>query len=219
MRQTYFKVGLILGLSIFLVGSASPKAATSAPARLLAGASGLASGFALEDFDGDQTVDFAEVQAERRDSRDTDYWIALHLSSGPSHDVRISAPPGGLALSTRDVNGDDFPDLVITTRWTNRPVAVLVNDGQGNFYRAPASLFPGAFANAIEHVRISCNEVRDCVSAILPRERSSLDRSLYAAFTPADCPTAGSSPETSPVVSSLTAGPILGRAPPAPAIS
>ena len=48
----------------------------------------------------------------------------------------------------RDVNGDNALDLVVTTAWLNRPVAVLVNDGHGNFAVSDPGSFPAALGGS-----------------------------------------------------------------------
>ena len=77
-------------------------------------------------------LDLGTVQVGQRSSWDTHYWIAFQLSRGSRQILGVTAPTGGLQITSRDVNGDSFLDVVVTTAWTNRPVAVLLNDGQGN---------------------------------------------------------------------------------------
>ena len=83
----------------------------------------------IGDFDGDQRPDFVTADIGERGSSHTVYRIAIELSSGARSTLNIAAPDGGLQLSSRDVNGDDWPDVIVTTAWTQRPVAVLLNDG------------------------------------------------------------------------------------------
>lgn len=109
------------------------------------GAPRLTARFAVGDFDGDQRADFAEVVAGEGGSQTALYWIAFQFSNGPRRSLRISGPAGGLEISPVDVNADGFLDLVVTAHWTRRPVAVLLNDGRGNFRISNPELFPGAF--------------------------------------------------------------------------
>ena len=52
---------------------------------------------------------------------------------------------GGLEIAARDVNGDHAIDLVLTAAWFRQPVAILLNDGHGNFSAVEPMEFPGAF--------------------------------------------------------------------------
>lgn len=101
--------------------------------------------FAYSDFDGDLRPDLAVVQTGRSDLSLTDYWIQLQLSANGRQAIRIVAPTGGLQIAARDVNGDNAPDLVLTTAWLSRPVAILLNDGHGGFSRVDPTAYPGAF--------------------------------------------------------------------------
>jgi hypothetical protein len=125
--------------------------------------------FAIGDFDGDRQPDLATVHAGQSSSLDTQYWIAFQLSSGPRRILSITAPAGGLHIKSRDVNGDDFLDVIVTTAWTNRPVAVLLNDGQGNFRSSSPSAFPEAFTTSEKSRASATDEVRDATAVLLSR--------------------------------------------------
>jgi hypothetical protein len=99
--------------------------------------------FAVADFDGDLRPDLAHIQIGRSDAALTDYWVQLQLSGAGQQSILVVAPSGGLQISVRDVNGDDAPDLVLTTSWLKTPVAILLNDGRGGFSRKEPSAFPG----------------------------------------------------------------------------
>jgi hypothetical protein len=128
--------------------------------------------FAIADFDGDSLPDFAIVQAGQSGSSDTRYWILFRLSTGLRQTVGITAPAGGLQLASRDVNGDSFLDVVVTTAWTNRPVAVLLNDGRGSFARSDPSAFRGAFWDSTSSWIRKTAEIKDSAAALLPRHPS-----------------------------------------------
>jgi len=135
---------LVVFASIIAVGLE-----TATPARNAAPhAAGIVPQFAIEDFDGDSRPDIATVQECRSGAVDNHYRIRFQLSSGRSQNIDLTAPVGGLDLSSRDVNGDDFLDVVVTTAGTDRPVAVLLNDGAGTFTASDPSAFPGAFRNS-----------------------------------------------------------------------
>ena len=108
------------------------------------------SSFAIADLDGDHRPDIASVQSGRGGSRGG-YWVGLRLSDAGRHYVRLAGPSGGLRVEARDVNGDNAVDLVFATAWLGEPVAVLLNDGHGNFSQAKPSSFPHAFSHAKSH--------------------------------------------------------------------
>jgi hypothetical protein len=169
--------------------------------------------FAIADFDGDRRPDLATVQVGQDSARDTHYWIAVQLSGGSRQILGITAPTGGLRITSSDVNGDSFLDVVVTTAWSNRPVAILLNDGQGNFRTSRPSAFPGAFTTSEKSWACTIDEIKDATAVFLSRyptgncvERGSFSSAqsvtgLLAARTSRNLP-------YRPVVS------FLGRAPP-----
>jgi len=96
--------------------------------------------FAIADFDGDQRPDLATIYVVSDSERASRYSIQFQLSAGPWTAIRIAAPSGGLLVLPRDVNGDNFADLIVTTAIGSQFVAVLLNDGHGHFTEAE----PGA---------------------------------------------------------------------------
>src|SRR5713226_264156 len=162
-------VRLALALLCF-VGLAGPAHAGSTdPQSWPPTSTQVTSQFAIADFDGDNRPDLATVQAGVSSSWDAHYWIAFQLSSGPRQTLGITAPTGGLQITSRDVNGDSFLDVVVTTAWTNRPVAVLLNDGQGNFRASSPSAFPGAFTTSEKSWASTTDEVKDATAVLLSR--------------------------------------------------
>lgn len=97
--------------------------------------------FAVGDFDGDRQPDLATVEFVRFNSLRSRYWISFQLSKGRLQTIGVTAPAGGLVPLARDVNGDRALDLVLVTAWRHELVAVLLNDGEGNFAAADASQF------------------------------------------------------------------------------
>jgi hypothetical protein len=156
-------------LCLVLAFAACGNAASSEPQNWPVSSAQVTTQFALADFDGDNRPDLATVQAGRGNSSDTYYWIAFQLSSGPRQTLGVRAPNGGLHIATRDVNGDDFLDVIVTTAWTNRPVAVFLNDGRGNFRVSSPSGFPGAFTTSEKSWASSADEVRDVTAVLLSR--------------------------------------------------
>jgi hypothetical protein len=170
--------------------------------------------FAIADFDGDNLPDFATVQTGQMNPLQTRYWIGFQLSGGSRQSVGITAPAGGLQLTSRDINGDSFLDVVVTTAWTNRPVAVLLNDGHGNFTPFDPNAFPGLLQNSETSWTYSTLEIRDASAALLLRH-SSGDCEELAQFASLHCATGVLSPRASRNSSCFTGDSFLGRAPPA----
>src|SRR5258705_9740432 len=100
--------------------------------------------FAIADFDGDLQPDLALIHIARDSSPTAQYSLNLSFSSGGKPAIYIAGPSGGLQISPRDVNGDKFADLVITSLLDSEFVAIFVNDGKGNFTHAEPSDYPGA---------------------------------------------------------------------------
>jgi hypothetical protein len=100
--------------------------------------------FAIADFDGDLQPDLALIRVTRDSSPTTQYSLDLNFSSGAKPAICIVGPSGGLQITPRDVNGDKFADLVITSLLDSQFVAIFLNDGKGNFTLAEPSDYPGA---------------------------------------------------------------------------
>lgn len=159
-------------------------AASAGPRSWPASSAQVTSQFAIADFDGDSRPDLATVQVGQNDSWNTRYWIAFQLSTGSRQTLGITAPTGGLQIASRDVNGDDFVDVVVTTSWTNRPVAVLLNDGRGNFTPSDPSAFPGAFETSERSWTYTTDEIRDASAALSLRYLSGDYEEGDRAFSP-----------------------------------
>src|SRR5487761_120208 len=97
--------------------------------------------FAIGDFDGDRRPDLATVEISRFNSLRSRYSISFQLSKGGPRTVGVTAAAGGLVLFARDVNGDRTLDVVLVTAWRHELVAVLLNDGKGNFSTADPRQF------------------------------------------------------------------------------
>lgn len=134
---------------------------------------GIVPQFTIEDFDGDSRPDIATVLDGPSGAVNNHYRITFQLSSGGSQNIDLAAPVGGLDLSSRDVNGDDFLDVIVTTAGTNWPVAVLVNDGAGTFTASDPAAFPGAFRKSSHFWRGVREELPEASPALSVRFSSS----------------------------------------------
>ena len=152
-------------LALFLLASALAGAAAGAdvpkPSTLSVGP-GLS--FAVADFDGDQRPDLVGVETGESGVSHTNYWIQLQLTVSGRQTISILAPSGGLQIAARDVNGDQIPDLILTTTWLRQPVAIFINDGHGTFSRVASDAFPDAFRESQTGWDSSAHRMPDSVA-------------------------------------------------------
>src|ERR1700682_4115252 len=173
--------------------------------------------FAIDDFDGDRRPDLASVQPVSRNSSGTIYRVQFQLSAAGPQSIHLVGPSGGLRIATRDVNGDDFPDVIVSSAWRDEPLAVLVNDGRGAFSLADPTSFPRAFGGSGKTLSGKLPPQADTV-ATTPRlpvgDFSGSEYLLHAS------PARGSIPRANTAsFRSLILGSLLGRAPPIPSRS
>jgi hypothetical protein len=103
--------------------------------------------FTIADFDGDNRPDLATVETGLIGASRARYWIGFQMSAGTRQMIGVNGPVGGLEIASRDVNGDNIVDLVVSAAWLKAPVAVLVNDGHGNFTIRDPAAFSSALTN------------------------------------------------------------------------
>ena len=169
LRNLFLWISLLVLFGFAGSGLAEAADVQSAPTASV----GPGTSFAIADFDGDQRPDLASVDASRIGSSSTDYWVQFQLTASGRQAMQLFAPPGGLTIEARDVNGDHAVDLVLTTAWFKQPVAVLLNDGHGRFTRAEPSEFPGAFRHSNRNWGSSSDQAQDVIG-IPPQPRSGI---------------------------------------------
>ena len=138
----------VVWLFLALLFPYAGKASSSTGAQGVGGRGTFGVPLAIADFDGDQRPDLATVSVEQINLHSTDYSIRFRFSAAPGSSIALTASAGGLDLSPRDVNGDSMLDLVVSTALDSKVVAVLVNDGHGNFSLARPDAFPRVTATA-----------------------------------------------------------------------
>ena len=128
----------------FVLGEACCAVASCPSARQSPGSSPeFNSTYAIADFDGDRKPDLATVELQTSNSaKTTQYSIRLQLATGTTQIFGVTAPTGGLQIATRDVNGDSALDVLVSSAWLHKQVAVLLNDGHGKFTLAKPDAFP-----------------------------------------------------------------------------
>lgn len=206
--------GFVRGLlALFLLAAALTSTAAAADAPRSSTVSiGRGLQFAVADFDGDHRPDLVGVQSGQSGVSRTNYWIQLQLSAAGRQTILLVAPAGGLQIAARDVNGDQIPDLILTTTWLREPVAIFINDGHGTFTRVEPAAFPEAFREPETNWDSSNERTPDSVG-VPPSSR--------AGFHPATSRLPNTKPQTSfvaPTSRGFLPSPFLisspGRAPP-----
>ena len=147
-------VALVLLLLVGLLSHSPSLAARSEGAFVTVGPTRGAN-FAIADFDGDQLPDVVTVETGPSEAARTRYWIQFTFGRGRRASVAVSGPAGGLQIASQDVNGDSFLDVIVSTALANEPVAVLLNDGAGNFGLADAGNFSRAIWESRAEWRIA----------------------------------------------------------------
>jgi hypothetical protein len=163
---------LLLIVGLMSESSAAAPANDSFPESLVSRSPGAS--FAIADLDGDQLPDLASIEIGQIGASSTDYWIRLQLTGSEWQAIQVIAPPGGLLIEARDVNGDNAIDLVLATAWLKQPVAVFLNDGHGRFSRAEPSDFPNAFSHPVGSWDSSSSPQSAEILGVPPQPRSGI---------------------------------------------
>jgi hypothetical protein len=170
--------------------------------------------FAIDDFDGDHRPDLASVQQVSNNSSDTIYRVQFQLSAVGQQSIHLVGPSGGLRIATRDVNGDDIPDLIVSSAWREETLAVLVNDGRGAFSLADPSSFPTSFGGSGKTLNCKLPPQTDTVATAPRLPVGDFSGSKYLLHP---SPATSSIPRANfATLRSLLLESLLGRAPPTP---
>ena len=173
--------------------------------------------FAIDDFDGDLRPDLASVQSVSNNSSGTIYRVQFQLSAAGQQSIHLVGPSGGVRIATRDVNGDDFPDVIVSSAWREEPLAVLVNDGRGAFSLTDPTSFPRAFGGSGKALNAKLPPQTDTVATTSRLPVGDFSGTKYLLHA---SPARGSIPRAnSASFRSLILGSLLGRAPPIPSRS
>jgi hypothetical protein len=204
----------LITLCVFITLAGRTTAAESSSYRSPASSPAFNSVFAIADFDGDRKPDLAIVEMQSSNSSTaTQYSIRFQLTAGAAQSFGVSAPAGGLQIVARDVNGDDAQDLLVSTAWLHQEVAVLLNDGHGNFTLANPSAFPAAIWQCAASWESGACPQCDSVALV----RSEYSAKSFAAMNRFQClesQTGSGAPDPAHGKALLLLFSLLGRAPP-----
>jgi len=170
--------------------------------------------FAIADFDGDRHPDLATVELVRFNPLHSRYSVSFQLSRGRLQTIALTGPAGGLLLLARDVNGDRALDVVLVTARRHELLAVLLNDGSGNFASADPGQFRINVVSSRTQLATSPSRIEDrAVLALVYSLPGDLVRDTLASPTQESGLASSRSLE---IANSLSESCFLGRAPPPP---
>ena len=168
--------------------------------------------FAIDDFDGDHRPDLASIQQVSNNSSGTIYRVQFQLSAAGPQSIHLVGPSGGLRITTGDVNGDDIPDLIVSSAWREETLAVLVNDGRGAFSLADPASFPRTSGGSGKTLTATSPPQTDTVATASKVPVGDFSGSKYLLHP---SPATGPIPRTNfATLRSLLLESLLGRAPP-----
>ncbi len=177
----------------------------------------LTSPWTIADLDGDHHPDSAQSSEVGTGVQGYHYRVDFQLSGGaPNKPFTVSTRSRlGLNIVPRDIDGDNDLDLVITTGALHQLVGIWLNDGNGEFTPADASLYPNldgtqghSFVEArrIQSYFLELDEGRRPISIIpettpLSLLNTELARLRFAASAPTSLDHAGTKKSRAPPLS------------------
>jgi hypothetical protein len=129
---------LFLASGALVVSAGSPRSQDLS--RVLS--SPTVTGWALADFDGDDSVDLATASSARHDARGYAQEVLISFGSHRQSSFRFRSLSATVDLSTPDIDGDQDHDLVAREPWSMTPIGVWINDGEGAFHEGNLADFP-----------------------------------------------------------------------------
>jgi len=99
-------------------------------------------GWTVADFDGDKQPDLAFANAKGRGGYTLELELSTRASAGRNSFPALPTSPFGIHLTARDVDGDHDLDIVITAGFADKPVAIWINDGKGQFEEGDIAAYP-----------------------------------------------------------------------------
>jgi hypothetical protein len=126
---------LLFGLAAALVPSASAQRSVLSLTPWVAA-----------DFDGDTITDLAHAGSFRPEGGGFIQEISLRFSATESRALSVRVSAVAFKLVARDVDGDSDRDLIVEAL-TREPLAILLNDGEGQFHEAPLGDFGDLFSH------------------------------------------------------------------------
>ncbi len=130
-----FLSAVALSLILFFAGSAFANHRASTDRTSV-----LRTRFAI-DLDGDHIPELATIR-----QCGNFYKVSIHFTTGRprlTFTAYLTGEIAGLSLQTEDVNNDRIDDLVIVSATSLKPVAVWLNQGNGNFQRVHSAIYAG----------------------------------------------------------------------------
>jgi hypothetical protein len=100
---------------------------------------------AIGDLNADGRPDFAIADRLGRRANGFAYAIELSIAGGRSESVAFDSDQDALSISLRDVDHDRDLDVVVTGTVSRSIVGVWLNDGTGQFHRAPPEAEPASW--------------------------------------------------------------------------
>src|SRR5689334_10007571 len=131
-RSILFVLFCGIGAAGLLPAATSERTAPTLPGRL--------KGSVIADLDGDRQADVATSRTTRRGGSAYLHDITFHFSGSEDRVITVQTILKAERMTLRDLDGDADCDLVLESV-TREPLAVLLNDGNGEFHEGDLAEF------------------------------------------------------------------------------